>query len=382
MNMSVVSDPAVDQDQPVELERPPRLLKPLAHGRCQKIWIDLDNSPHVPFFVPIIRELEGRGIEVVLTARNAFQVPELVELHHLRAKCVGRHHGKHAVWKIVGLLSRALQLLPFAVREKPDLAVAHCSRAQLVASRILRIPTLWISDYEFAKGLPFFSVDWQIIPEVIPAESIHLEKERILKYPGIKEDVYVPEFKPDPSIKPQLSLNADDLVVTVRPPADEAHYHSPLSDELFRAAMDHLSQQPKVKIVMLPRSDRQAERIRQEWSALFEAGKVLIPPHAVDGLNLIWHSDLVVSGGGTMNREAAALGVPVYSIFGGAVGSVDRHLEKSGRLLLLKTPQDVRNKIRLVRRNPESVNTAERAALRSIVTSIVTVLESLAGMRP
>jgi len=44
-----------------------------------KIWIDLDNTPHVPFFKPIIRELEKRGHEVVLTARDAFQVCELAD---------------------------------------------------------------------------------------------------------------------------------------------------------------------------------------------------------------------------------------------------------------------------------------------------------------
>ena len=164
-------------------------------------------------------------------------------------------------------------------------------------------------------------------------------------------------------------------VPTMRPPAEEAHYHCPLSDELFRAAMDHLSRQSQLKIVILPRNHAQGERIRQMWPKLFETDKAMIPSHAEDGLNLIWHSDLVISGGGTMNREAAALGVPVYSIFGGTIGAVDRYLADTGRLTLLAAASDV-SKIELVRRAPRTgPDTCERAALSAIVDHIVMVSE-------
>ena len=340
----------------------------------KKIWIDLDNSPHVPFFIPIIKELEKRGFSILLTARDAFQVSELIRLHGLKCRSIGRHYGKHTIAKIFGLAVRVLQLLPIAAMGKPHLAVAHCSRAQAIACMALRIPTLWISDYEFAKGLPFLKVDWLLVPEVIPSDSVGLKPDRVLKYPGIKEDVYVPTFQPNASIRAQLGLHKDHLVVTMRPPAEEAHYHSRRSDELFRAAMDYLSEQSQLRVVILPRNDRQGERIRRTWPGLFETGQAIVPSHAVDGLNLIWHSDLVISGGGTMNREAAALGVPVYSIFGGTIGAVDKYLAGAGRLTLLETPHDVRTKIQLVHRDLGNGPTNhDHAALTAIVENIVKV---------
>ena len=138
-------------------------------------------------------------------------------------------------------------------------------------------------------------------------------------------------------------------MVTVRPPASEAHYHNPKSDDLFHAAIEFLGQKPEVRTVLLPRNERQAASIRNEWPELIKSGKVIIPHHVVDGLNLLWFSDLAISGGGTMNREAAALGVPVYSIFRGAIGGVDRYLSESGRLVLIEKVEDLSSKISLRR---------------------------------
>lgn len=343
----------------------------------KKVWIDLDNSPHVPFFHPIIDELKKCGIAVMLTARDAFQVAELVRLHGLHCKCVGHHYGKHELWKLVGLAVRTVQLLPTVVREHPILAVSHGSRTQLLVCKLLHIPTLCIADYEFTRlWVRAVRPTWVMSPEMIPADAFDYRKDRIFTYPGIKEDVYVPRFKPDPRLKTKLHLDGNDVIVTIRPPATEAHYHTARSDELFRAAMERLGREPSLKLVMLPRNEQQAVWIRQQWPELFASQKVTIPPHAVDGLNLIWHSDLVISGGGTMSREAAALGVPVYSIFGGIVGAVDKCLSDAGRLVLLATADDVRTKIRLVRRHPPlAPQTGQRTALRVVVETIIWLLD-------
>jgi hypothetical protein len=346
------------------------------------IWIDLDNSPHVPFFAPIIKELESRGYSVRLTARDAFQVKELIELFGFDCKCVGHHYGKHTLLKLLGVLIRALQLVPFVARTRPDLAVAHGSRAQLTVATALRIPTLSIGDYEHATGWAIIHPSWVLVPEVIQ-DGIWEPKDRMLSYPGIKEDVYVPAFKPDIAIRRQLGLRDDDIVVTVRPPASEAHYHNPLSDELFDATLNFLSQNQRVKIVLLPRNHRQSESIEKTWPELFAKGRMIIPPQVVDGLNLIWFSDAVISGGGTMNREAAALGVPVYSIFRGKTGAVDSYLSATGRLVMIETAEDLRAKVRLVQRNrPAAADSAQRPALQSIVDHIVAILEKECGTLP
>jgi predicted glycosyltransferase len=346
-----------------------------------KIWIDLDNSPHVPFFAPIVEELQQRGYTTVVTARDCFQVQELADLFHLNYKLIGRHSGKNKIRKMAGLCFRALQLIPTILKERPDLAVSHCSRSQLIVSTSLGIPSLFIGDYEFATGSVFIHPTWQMCPEVIPkaalAAALQCNPDRIVKYPGIKEDVYVPRFVPDPRIKPQLGLQEQDLVVTLRPPASEAHYHNPQSDELFEAAIEVLSKKPDVKLVALPRNEKQAIGLKQRWPELFLNGKMRIPEHVVDGLNLIWYSDLVISGGGTMNREAAALGVPVYSIFRGKIGAVDHYLSMRGRLVLLENVRDVQTKILLVRRNrPAKPQNGDGTALSSIVKQIVAIMDS------
>jgi predicted glycosyltransferase len=338
----------------------------------RRIWIDLDNSPHVPFFAPIIRALQARGYSVLLTARDAYQTRDMLALHGLNCRCIGGHYGKHRLLKILGTLMRAVQLAPLILRHRPDLAVGHGSRAQLILSAVLRVPTLHIGDYEHAKVWAFIHPTWALVPEVIPADALDEDPDRVLKYPGIKEDVYVPSFAPNPEILTQLGVPPGDIVVTVRPPASEAHYHNSQSDELFAATMELLGQHPEVKIVVLPRNERQTAAVRQHWSHLLESGKAVIPPKVVDGLNLIWFSDLVISGGGTMNREAAALGVPVYSIFRGKTGAVDRYLSQTGRLVMLETVEDVRRQIALIHRNRQATpDSTPRPALESIVSHIV-----------
>lgn len=342
------------------------------------IWIDLDNSPHVPFFAPIIKELERRGHSVTLTARKAFQVCQLADLFGLTYKPVGRHYGKHTIFKVYGSFVRAMQLLPTTFGAKPDLALSHGSRSQLVAAATRGIPSVVIFDYEFARHL-FISPTWVMVPEVIPEAAIRLPKERVLRYPGIKEDVYAPGFTPDPSICTELGLNGKSVVVTVRPPADEAHYRSPESDALFHAAMQYLGSRPETQIVLLPRNDHQEKSVRRAWSQLFSSGKVTVPEHAVDGLNLIWHSDLVISGGGTMNREAAALGVPVYSIFRGKIGAVDKYLAEQGRLVLIESVEDIAHKIALTQRSKQLRQAGRAGALEAIISNLTAVTETLRG---
>ena len=342
-----------------------------------KIWIDLDNSPHVPFFLPIIHELKRRRYDLLLTSRDNAQVLELLQCHDIICKTFGRHYGKNRLFKVLGLGGRALQLAPLVLKEKPDLALSHGSRSQIVLAWLLRIPNIAISDYEHAKlRMAGIGPRWLMVPEVISDATVQVDRDHILKYPGIKEDVYVPRFRPEPGIREKLGISESHLMVTIRPPASDAHYHNPRSDELFRCVVEFLKEVDIVRMVLLPRSKRQDASMRQLWPELISSGKIRIPEHVVNGLNLIWFSDLVISGGGTMNREAAALGVPVYSIFCGKLGAVDRYLAAGGRLVLLENPHDVRT-IRLARRElPPDPQRAEQRALSSIVEHVVATVES------
>jgi len=350
----------------------------------RKVWIDLENSPHIPFFEPIIKELEERGCEVLLTARDCFQVCELADMAGLRYRKIGHHYGKHLVAKVMGLGIRVLQLAPLILRERPAISVSHGSRSSFVLSAILGIPSITISDYEYADHrlntwLGSMRKKWVMTPEVIPShifEKNGLPKDHVLHYPGIKEDVYTPFFRPDPSVKATLGLHPDDVVVTIRPPATEAHYHNPESEKLLMSVFKLLAGHPEVKTVLLPRTRRQEAELRQANPELFAAKRIVVPEHAVDGLDLIWYSDLVISGGGTMNREAAALGIPVYSLFRGTMGAVDKHLAETGRLVLLESEQDVRKKLKLVPRSEALASRPrQQSTLEAVVNHISAVME-------
>ncbi len=360
----------------VKEKRALKLVGRVAPAGQKKIWIDIDNSPHVPFFLPIIGELQNRGHKVMLTARDSYQVCELLEFHHLECKVVGGHWGKNRILKALGTLGRAARLIPMAFREKPDLAMSLVSRAQLLTCKALNIPMVVTFDYEFVMKMQFLKPDWIFVPEVVPDSGIGEAKGGILRYPGLKEDVYVPKFKPDPGLKKLLGIPEKDLLVTVRPPATEAHYHNPESDQLMSAALNYLTKQHDVRVVLLPRNEKQSATLRKEWAETIASGKIVIPTHVMDGLNLIWYSDLVISGGGTMNREAAALGVPVYSIFRGKIGAVDHYLAANGRLVLLEKVEDIYSKIVLQRRDQARRNYSEGSeALRSISEALISIAE-------
>ena len=346
-----------------------------SRGTGKTVWIDIDNSPHVPFFLPIIHELERNGVEVVLTARDIYQVTDLLKFFDLRCKVIGGHYGKNKVLKVMGNLVRSLQLLPTASK-RPSLAVNHGSRAQILASKMTGVPTVMMHDYEHSTKTGFVEPTWTFMPEVIPTNSMGKDDTHTVKYPGLKEDVYVLGFRPDPNFKKNLGIKDSELVITLRPPATEAHYHNPEAEKLFDATMRLLADKTNVKAITLPRNGKQKQQIKDAWPELIASGRVIIPDNPLNGLDLIWASDLVISGGGTMNREAAALGVPVYSIFRGKIGAVDQYLAQTGRLMLLETPEDVMTKISLTPWNrPATPESANRNALQRIVSSILYILE-------
>ena len=349
----------------------------LMGAKNRRIWIDLDNSPHVPFFGAIIPALQAHGFEVQLTARDAYQVCELAEQAGMKARVVGHHYGKNKLLKAYGTLWRTLQLLPFGIHSKPAIALSHGSRAHLLAGKILRIPVVTMGDYEHTTGIPVFLPDWTVVPHAIREKAVnHFESNRVVSYPGIKEDVYVPEFEPDATIRSRLGVSENSIMVTIRPPATAAHYHNPESELLFEAAVDMLLEHPTTQIVILPRTQDQKASIRERWEVSKHGGRVIIPEHVVDGLNLLWFSDFVISGGGTMNREAAALGLPVYSIFRGTIGGVDRYLSENGRLTLLESVEDIRNVID-VKKQPVRTWTkpSSEDALHAIIDGIISIID-------
>lgn len=344
---------------------------------ARKIWIDLENTPHVPFFAPIVRELRARGHTVVLTARDAYQTCEMAALHGLELETIGRHYGRRKLWKAMGLGVRTAQLLRYVRRERPHLAISHGSRSQIVACSLSGTTSVMLDDYEHSQGPGFARPTWTILPRALYGTRLAQSAKNVRWYDGLKEDVYARELRVDSGVLAMLGVNEHEIVVTVRPPASEAHYHRADSDVLFTRFMERAVRTEGVKVVLLPRNRRQETEIRTRSPHWFEHGKCVVPNGVVDGLNLLWHSDVIVSGGGTMNREAAALGLPVYSTFRGQIGAIDRALEQEGRLHLVGTTADV-DRIPLVRRSKTAPAATER---RSALPQILSHLESILSVQ-
>ena len=310
-----------------------------------RIWIDLANSPHVPFFRSLANEFVERKHEIVVTAREFAETVELAEAAGFAAQVIGGHGGGKLSGKAGNLVQRALALASWARGRNLDLAVSHNSYSQVLAARALSLRTVTLMDYEHqpANHLAFRLASRVIVPRTFPEAALSrfgAHPGKVRRYQGLKEDVYLADFQSDPEFENELSklgIFGEDILVTVRPPASEALYHR-FENELFDQLIQRLLATTSVKVVLLPRNNSQ----RLAYSRTLGSGLIL-PPGPIDGANLIAHSDLVVSAGGTMNREAAALGIPAASIYLGEWSALDQELVEEGRMRKLSTAEDVRN---------------------------------------
>jgi predicted glycosyltransferase len=296
-------------------------------------------SAHVLVFRPLIRLLRERGDEVEITARDYAQTLQLLELHGLEATVVGRHGGRSRLGKARSLASRLRALRKWARPRDFDLALAHGSHELTISARRLGIPSATTHDYEFATlqhHLGMRAATKVVVPESIPEERLErfgVRPPKLLRYPGLKEEYYLADFEPDPQVLDRWQIDPTRILVVLRPPPDVSLYHRH-SNPLFPQTLDYLGGLESVQAVVLPRTEAQREYVGD-----LGLPSVIVPDRAVDAQSLIALADLVVSAGGTMNREAAALAVPVHTTYGGRLGGVDEELIRQGRLKPLTDPR-------------------------------------------
>jgi predicted glycosyltransferase len=296
-------------------------------------------SAHVLVFRPLISLLRERGDEVEITARDYAQTLQLLELHGLEATVIGRHGGRSRLGKARSLASRLRALRKWARPREFDIALAHGSHELTMTARRLGVPSATTHDYEFATlqhQLGMRAATKVVVPESIPAdrlEHLGVRPPKLLRYPGLKEEYYLSDFEPDPTVLETLGVDRDRVLVVLRPPPDVSLYHRH-SNPLFPQTLDFLGRLEGVQSVVIPRTEEQREYVRA-----LDLPAVIVPDRAVDAQSLISLADVVVSAGGTMNREAAALGVPVYTTYGGRLGGVDEELIREGRLKPLTDPR-------------------------------------------
>jgi predicted glycosyltransferase len=318
-----------------------------------RVWVDLTNSPHVLVLRPVVEGLRARGAEVEITARDFAQTVGLAERFGLHVDVIGHHRGGRVAAKAVGLASRGTALVRWARGRRFDLALGHGSNDVTVAAAVLRVPRSTMFDYEWATVQHMLNCRLSqgvVVPDAIPLERLdrYGVRGKLGRYPGLKEEYYLTDFTPDDAVLDELGLDAGAPIAVVRTPPAVSLYHR-FEHSLFADVLDRLRGQGQV--VVLPRTPEQR-------AELARAGGFRVPERAIDAQSLIAFADLVVSAGGTMNREAVALGTPVYTTFEGRLGAVDAQLIADGRLRKLERAADLHLEKRLpgtaqrVRRDP------------------------------
>ena len=298
-----------------------------------RVWIDLTNSPHVLVLAPVIEVLRNRGFEVEVTARDFAQTVGLCERMGIEHTVIGRHRGEKLGAKAIGLVSRSAALTRWA-RRRPafDLAFGHGSNDVTVAAKLLRIPSSTMFDYEWATVQHTINcrlAHTVVVPDAIPRERLdrYGARKKLQRYAGLKEEYYLSAFEPDAGVLSELGLDSSLPIAVVRTPPVVSLYHR-FENDLFAGVLDKLRGH---QTVVLPRVDSQR----------VELGDFIVPEQAIDAPSLIAFADLVVSAGGTMNREAVALGTPVWTTFEGRLGAVDERLIAEGRMRKLTSADEL-----------------------------------------
>lgn len=305
-----------------------------------RVWIDVSNSPQVPFFRPLIAILDERGHDVTVTTREFAQTTELLALHGIPFDVVGpAHGGSSAAGKSRAMAGRLRALRRFAKPQGFDLALSHASHELPLVARSLGIPSTYAFDYEFARvqhGFGCRAARRVVVPEAIPQDRLDglgARSSKVRRYAGLKEEYYLRGFAPDQAVLSQLGLDPGRVLVVVRTPPDVSLYHRH-ENPLFADVIERLAGETSIQAVVLPRTQQQRESLSAD-------SRLVVPEHAVDAQSLVAFADLVVSAGGTMNREAVALGIPVYTTFAGELGAVDETLLAQGRLRTLADAGDL-----------------------------------------
>ena len=304
---------------------------------AMKVWVDCTAAAHPLVLRPIVERLEARGDEVFVTAREYGQTEGILERLGIPYTSIGSHAGAGTLRKGGAVIGRSARLARYVWGRRPDLAIAHGSVDLAVISSLYKIPSAQMQDYEFAglqRQIAFRVAKRVLMPDSIPLDrlaGVGAKGTKLVRYPGLKEEYYLAGFEPDAAVLDELGLDREKVLVVVRPPPETSEYHA--RNDLYGATIARLADDDGVQAVVVPRTGRQ----RAEVLAL-GSERLIVPERTIDAQSLIAFADLVVSAGGTMNREAVALGTPVFTTFTGRMGGVDEELIASGRLRVLEDP--------------------------------------------
>lgn len=274
----------------------------------------------------MIRDLESRGHEILITCRPLANTIDLLKQKNLEHTVVGEHYGKNLYKKLFGYPIRVNQLRKFLRDKKVDLAVSQSSFHSPVVARLLGVPSIYTNDNEHAMGnIPcFMFANLVLIPENLPVEKIVKKggsAKRIKQYPGVKEGIYL--WQKGEQIHAARQANPpDNKTIYVRP--------EPLTAQYYKGGLNFLDStlealQNQFNITILPRDKTQLEHYRQP-----KFSKIRVPDKPMHFDQIAKECTLFIGAGGSMTRELAILGIPTISVYQDELLEVDKFLLEQG----------------------------------------------------
>jgi predicted glycosyltransferase len=307
-----------------------------------RVWVDMTNVAHPVVLRPLIELLEANGHEVQITARPLSHTLELLDAWGHPYTAVGRYGGASKARKARAAMNRIARLGRFAQGRRFDYALAHASADLPPVCRVLRIPNTTMFDYEWATlqhNVICRLASRVLVPDAIPPDRLArygARPPKLVRFPGLKEEYYLADFEPDRAALERLGVPKAEPVCVVRTPPSYALYLGGSENALLPPLLRHLDRQGCWTVV-LTRTPAQRDAVNS-----LRLERMVAPEQAQDGRSLVALADALVSAGGTMNREAAVLGTPVWSIFEGPLGGVDELLIREGRMRMLRDPQELK----------------------------------------
>ncbi len=315
-------------------------------NKKQKTWIDITNAPQVLFFEPFIDFFKKQKVSYIITCRDLGGSKELLLKKEIPFIELGTHHGKSILNKAIGTISEVKLRTDFLSKHKEiSLILTHQSPYAIVAGYLKNKKTIEFFDNEYATWSNLLSFPLatklycpEALKEVNLSKRFLFNEKKLHYYSGIKEGIYLNGFKKDKKIIKELKLKEKDYVV-FRPEANLAHYHP--TEKYTTKIIDKLVNDRQT-VVLVARYKNQKEEYKKKYE---NKKNFIILEKMIDGPQLIANSKLVLSAGGTMNREACVLGIPVISLYSGKLLAVDGWLIKKKYMKHISQVKDIKREI-------------------------------------
>lgn len=311
----------------------------------KKVWFDITNTPHVHFLLAIQKTLGEEITGYLFTTRDFSETVDLLRnrLPDNNLIILNTKYGKSYLSKLVSIITRLKRISEQKMNY--DLSISCGSEAAIWYSRLKGKRTIAFGDNDTARQWTYGRfVDYSFFPAAIDRNILERQglKNKLYQYHGLKEDIYISYFKPDKRFKSRIPFNE---YIVVRPENVHANYLRNSTVKSITPSLLRILANRGYKVIYLP-------RYTEDISYADGLDNIFIPNSPINGLDLCYHSNAVITGAGTLAREAACLEVPAFSFYAGKeLLAVDKQLINDNKIYYSRDPNDIADRIKYTKRS-------------------------------